>query len=220
MVNFNELSKREYDELGFLYEQRYGPYKPFKENLIVDCDINPYIRQLMDIAFETGVEKLRIDLVEKFLFFKISREDSRKILSILLRNNVISEQGKLLMSNEEYSKFIQELLDESKSQIKAVKKKEIKKEEIQTEQIQTDQFQTDQIQTDQILKDQIQKNEDTVYETVDNEVRFLSLKQLFIYSFLMVVSSILCAMTYRVFGFSFLIPAFVIIGVSLYKHTG
>lgn len=162
------------------------------------CDINPYIRQLMDIVFETGVEKLRIDIVEKFLFYKISREDSRKILSILLRNNVISEQGKLLMSNEEYSKFIQELLDESKPPIKAVKKKEIKKEEIQT-----DQFQTDQIQTDQILKDQIQKNEDTVYETVDNEVRFLSLKQLFIYSFLMVVSSILCAMTYRVFGFAF-----------------
>ncbi|MGL6219509.1 MAG: hypothetical protein ACRC36_15840, partial [Lacrimispora sphenoides] len=145
MVNFNEMSKREYDELGFLYEQRYGPYKPFKNSLIVDCDINPYIRQLMDIVFETGVEKLRIDIVEKFLFFKISREDSRKILSILLRNNVISEQGKLLMSNEEYSKFIQELLDESKPKIKAVKKKEIKKEEIQT----------DQIQTDQVLKDQI-----------------------------------------------------------------
>jgi hypothetical protein len=209
LVNFNEMSKREYDELGFLYEQRYGPYKSFKNSLIVDCNINPYIRQLMDIVFEIGVEKLRIDIVEKFLFFKISREDSRKILSILLRNNVISEQGKLLMSNEEYSKFIQELLDESKSKIKAVKKKEIMKEEIQT----------DRIQTDQILKDQIQKNEDTVYETVDNEVRFLSPRQLFIYSALIVVSSILCAITYRVFGFAFLIPAFVIIGASLYKHT-
>ncbi len=209
MVNFNEMSKREYDELGFLYEQRYGPYKPFKEGIIVDGEINPYIRQLMDITFETGVEKLRIDIVEKFLFFKISREDSRKILSILLRNNVISEQGKLLMSNEEYSKFIQELLDESKSNIKAVKKKEIKKEEIQT----------NQVLKDQILKDQIQKNEDTVYETVDNEVRFLSPKQLFIYGSLIVVSSLLCAMTYRVFGFAFLIPAFVIIGVSLYKNT-
>lgn len=210
MVNFNELSKREYDELGFLYEQRYGPYKPFKENLIVDCDINPYIRQLMDIAFETGVEKLRIDIVEKFLFFKTSREDSRKILSILLRNNVISEQGKLLMSNEEYSKFIQELLDESKPKIKAVKKKEVKKEEIQTEEIQTEEIQIDQIQI----------NEDPVYETVDNEVKILTPKQLFIYIALIVVSSLLCAMTYRVFGFSFLIPAFVIIGVSLYKHTG
>lgn len=204
MVNFNEMSKREYDELGFLYEQRYSPYKSFKNSLIVDCNINPYIRQLMDIVFETGVEKLRIDIVEKFLFFKISRKDSRKILSILLRNNVISEQGKLLMSNEEYSKFIQELLDESKPKIKTVEKKEIKKEEIQTDQIQTD---------------QIQKNEDTVYETVNNEVRFLSPKQLFIYVALIVVSSLLCAMTYRVFGFAFLIPAFVIIGASLYKHT-
>jgi len=32
----------------------------------------------MDIAFETGVEKLKIDTVEKFLFFKIPKEDSRK----------------------------------------------------------------------------------------------------------------------------------------------
>ena len=214
MVNFNELSKREYDELGFLYEQRYGPYKPFKENLIVDCDINPYIRQLMDIAFETRVEKLRIDIVEKFLFFKTSREDSRKILSILLRNSVISEQGKLLMSNEEYSKFIQELLDESKPKIKAVKKKEIKKEEIQTEEIQTEEIQIEEIQIDQI-----QINEDPVYETVDNEVKILTPKQLFIYIALIVVSSLLCAMTYRAFGFAFLIPAFVIIGASLYKHT-
>lgn len=163
----------------------------------------------MDIAFETRVEKLRIDIVEKFLFFKTSREDSRKILSILLRNNVISEQGKLLMSNEEYSKFIQELLDESKPKIKAVKKKEIKKEEIQTEEIQIEEIQIDQIQI----------NEDPVYETVDNEVKILTPKQLFIYIALIVVSSLLCAMTYRAFGFAFLIPAFVIIGASLYKHT-
>ena len=200
LVDFNEISKREYDELGFLYEQRYGPYKPFKENLIVDCDINPYIRQLMDIAFETGVEKLRIDIVEKFLFFKISREDSRKILSILLRNNVISEQGKLLMSNEEYSKFIQELLDESKPKIKTVKKKDVEKEKIMSEEIN-------------------QLDENIVYETVDNEVELLFPKQLLIYSALIVISSLLCAMTYRVFGFAFLIPAFVIIGASLYKHT-
>lgn len=106
MVNFNEMSKREYDELGFLYEQRYGSYKPFREGIIVDGDINPYIRQLMDIAFENKVEKIKIDTVEKFLFNKISREESRKILSLLLRNKIISEQGKLLMSKEAYADLL------------------------------------------------------------------------------------------------------------------
>jgi len=58
LVDFNEMSKREYDELGFLYEQRYGPYKPFREGIIVDGDINPYIRQLMDIVYDTKVDRM------------------------------------------------------------------------------------------------------------------------------------------------------------------
>ena len=90
MIDFNEMSKREYDELGFLYEQRYGPYKPFIEGIIVDDDINPCIRQLMNIVYETGIKKINIDTVEKFLFSRISSEESRKILSLLLRNKIIS----------------------------------------------------------------------------------------------------------------------------------
>jgi uncharacterized membrane-anchored protein len=178
LVNFNEISKREYDELGFLYEQRYGPYKPFKEWLIVDGDINPYIRQLMDIAFENEVEKIKIDTVEKFLFNRISREESRKILSLLLRNKIISEQGKLLMSNEEYSGFTHKMLDEVKQKVKS------------TEQ------------------------EREVKESKKLDSGLLTSCML-----LLVSSMFLCAMTYKVFGFAFLIPVFVIIGACLYKYT-
>lgn len=126
------MSKREYDELGFLYEQRYGPYKPFKEGIIVDGGINPYIRQLMDITFETEVEKIKIDTVEKFLFNKISREESRKILSLLLKNKIISEQGNLLMSDEEYSEFTHKILDEIKRKEKLVEQEREAKEAKET----------------------------------------------------------------------------------------
>lgn len=172
------MSKREYDELGFLYEQRYGPFKPFREGIIVDADINPYIRQLMDIVYETGVGKINIDTVEKFLFFKIPREDSRRILSLLLRNKVISEQGKLLMSNEEYSGFTHEILDEVR-----------------------------------------QKVESTEQERELKESKKLDSGLLTFCILLLVSSMFLCAMTYKVFGFAFLIPVFVIIGACLYKYT-
>lgn len=128
MIDFNKMNKREYDELGFLYEQRYGPYKPFKEGIIVDGDINPYIRQLMDIAFENEVEKIKIDTVEKFLFNRISREESRKIMSLLLRNKIISEQGKLLMSDEEYSEFTHKIVDEIKRKVKSAEQEREAKE--------------------------------------------------------------------------------------------
>lgn len=193
MVDFNEMSKREYDELGFLYEQRYGPYKPFKEWIIVDDDINPYIRQLMDIVYETEVDKININIVEKFLFNRISREESRKILSLLLKNNIISEQGMLLMNNDKYSEFIHNLLDKAKPPIKAVEQEEIKYG--------------------------IQKEEDGVSETLDNEMETLSFKALFTYIILIVLSLFLCSITYRIFGVAFLIPAFIIIGASLYKYT-
>lgn len=193
------MSKREYDELGFLYEQRYGPYKPFVEGIIVEGNINPYIRQLMDIAFETGVEKLKIDTVEKFLFFKIPREDSRKILSLLLKYDVISEQGKLLMNCEEYSRFINLLLNESKPKIEFLKQEDIQQEEVP--------------------RYEIQIEEDEESEIGTNKVSILSFKYLFTYIILMVLSLFLCAITYRVLGFAFMIPAFVITGAYLYKHT-
>ena len=178
MVDFNEMSKREYDELGFLYEQRYGPYKPFKEEIIVDGDINPYIMQLMDITFENELEKINIDTVEKFLFNRISREESRKVLLLLLRNKIISEQGELLISNEEYSEFTHEILDEVRRKVKS---------------------------TEQEPKVKGSKELDSGLLT---------------FCMLLLVSSMfLCAMTYKVFGFAFLIPVFVIIGACLYKYT-
>lgn len=132
LIDFNEMSKREYDELGFLFEQRYGTYKPFKEWIIVDDDINPYIRQLMDIVYENEVEKIKIDTVEKFLFNRISREESRKIMSLLLRNKIISEQGKLLMSNEKYSEFTHKILDEVKRKEKSAEQEREAKEAKET----------------------------------------------------------------------------------------
>jgi hypothetical protein len=172
------MSKREYDELGFLYEQKYGPYKPFKEWIIVDGDINLYIRQLIDIAFETEVDKINVDTVEKFLFNRISREESRIILSLLLKNNIISEQGKLLMSNEEYSEFTHKILEEVRQKVKS------------TEQ------------------------EREVKESKELDSELLTFCML-----LLVSSMFLCAMTYKVFGFAFLIPVFVTIGACLYKYT-
>lgn len=178
MVDFNEMSKREYDELGFLYEQRYGPYKPFKEGIIVDGDINPYMRQLMDIVYNTGVEKLNIDTVDKFLFNRISREESRKILSLLLRNKIISEQGNLLMSNEEYSEFTHKILDEVMQKVKSAEQ---------------------------------------VCEV--KEAKELDSGLLTFYLLLLVTSIFLCALTFRVFGFALMIPAFVMTVALVYKFT-
>ena len=181
MVDFSEMSKREYDELGFLYEQRYGPYKPFKEWIIVDDDINPYIRQLMDIVYENEVEKIKIDTVEKFLFNRISREESRKILSLLLRNKIISEQGKLLMSNEEYSDFTHKILDELKRKVKSAEHESEAKEAKETKEFNI---------------------------------------QLFIfYLILLAISMLLCTLTFRVFGFALMIPAFVMTIALVYKFT-
>ncbi|MFR3729225.1 hypothetical protein [Lacrimispora sp.] len=209
MIDFNEMSKREYDELGFLYEQRYGPYKPFKEGIIVENEINPYIRQLMDIVYDTGVGKINIDTVEKFLFFKIPREDSCRILSLLLRNKVISEQGKLLMNHEEYTKFINILLNETKPQIELLKQENIKKLEDQTE----------ENQQSEVLKYKIEIEEIEVPEIGDNKVNIRSFKYLFAYMIIMGLLLFLCAMTYRVLGFAFMIPAFVITGAYLYKYS-
>ncbi|WP_124066250.1 hypothetical protein [Clostridium sp. E02] len=121
MVDFIGISKREYDELGFLYEQRYGPYKPFKEGIVVDGDINPYIRQLMDVTFENEVEKIKIEDVEKFLFNKLNREEARKILTLLLKFKVISEQGNLLMNKDEYTRYIESLLCKEESNRNPIK---------------------------------------------------------------------------------------------------
>lgn len=181
MVNFNEMSKREYDELGFLYEQRYGPYKPFKEWIIVDDDINPHIRQLMDIVYENEVEKIKIDTVEKFLFNKTTREESRKILSLLLRNKIISEQGNLLMSKEAYAEFTYKILEEVKQKVKSAEQEREAKEAKETKEFNI---------------------------------------QLFIFYFiLLAVSMLLCALTFRVFGFALMIPAFVMTIALVYKFT-
>jgi len=175
------MSKREYDELGFLYEKRYGPYKPFNKGIIVDGDINPYIRQLMDITFENKVEKIKIDTVEKFLFNKISREESRKILSLILRNKIISEQGNLLMSNEEYSEFTHKILDEVKIKVKSAEQECGAKEAKETKEFNI---------------------------------------QLFIfYLMLLAFSILLCALTFWVFGFALMIPAFVMTIALVYKFT-
>lgn len=175
MVNFNEMSKREYDELGFLYEQRYGPYKQLKEGIIVDGDVNPYIRQLMDIAFENEVEKINIDTVEMFLFNRISREESRKVLSLLLKNKIISEQGDLIMSNEKYTEFTHNLLEDIKLKIKP--------------------------------------------ECEAKETKKLNKDLLIFYLILLIVSILLCALTFRVFGFALMIPAFVMTLALVYKFT-
>lgn len=181
MINFNEMGKREYDELGFLYEQRYGPYKPFREGIIVDGDINPYIRQLMDIVYENEVEKIKIDIVEKFLFNRISREESRQIMSLLLRNKIISEQGNLLMSNEEYAEFIHKILDEVKRKAKSSEQEREAKEAKETKEFNI---------------------------------------QLFVfYLILLVISIPLCALTFRIFGFILMIPAFVMTIALVYKFT-
>jgi len=181
LVDFNEMSKREYDELGFLYEQRYGPYKPFKEGIIVDGDINPYIRQLMDIAFENEVEKIKIDTVEKFLFNRVSREESRKIMSLLLRNKIISEQGKLLMSDEEYSKFTYKILDEVKRKVKSVEQEREAKEA--------------------------------------KETKEFNMQLFAFYLILLAISIPLCALTFRIFGFTLMIPALVMTVAIMYKFT-
>lgn len=181
MINFNEMSKREYDELGFLYEQRYGPYKPFKEGIIVDGDVNPYIRQLMDIAFENEVEKIKIDTVEKFLFNRISREESRKILSLLLRNKIISEQGELLMSNKEYTEFTHKILDEIKRKEKLVEQEREVKEA--------------------------------------KEAKEFNMQPFAFYLILLTISIPLCALTFRIFGFALMIPAFVMTVAIMYKST-
>lgn len=92
----------------------------------------------MDIAFENEVEKIKIDTVEKFLFNRVTREESSKIMSLLIRNKIISEQGKLLMSHEEYSEFTHKILDEVKRKVisaeqerEAKETKEIKEFNIQ-----------------------------------------------------------------------------------------
>ncbi len=181
MLKFGEMSKREYDELGYLYEQRYGPYKPFKEWIIVDGDINPYIRQLMDIVYETEVDRININTVERFLFSRISREESRKILSLLLSNKIISEQGKLLMSNEEYSEFTHKILDEVKRKVKSVEQEREAKE--------------------------------------TKETKEFNMQLFAFYSILLVISIPLCALTFRVLGFTLMIPALVMTVALMYKFT-
>lgn len=204
MIDFNEMSKREYDELGFLYEQRYGPYKPFREGIIVDGDINPYIRQLMDIVYETDVDRININTLERFLFSRISREESRKILSILLRRHVISEQGILLMNYEEYSIFINKLLNEVSLKMDNLKQEEFKKEEDKTGDFQKDKITKYKIQT-----------EDEIPEIETNRV----IIYLFLYIVLIGLSLFLCTITYRVLGIAFMIPAFIITFAYLYKYT-
>jgi hypothetical protein len=203
------MSKREYDELGFLYEQRYGPYKPFVEGIIVEGDINPYIRQLMDIVYETGVDKINISTVERFLFNRISREESRKILSLLLRCHVISEQGLLLMNYEEYSIFINSLLNELR----------LKKDNLKQDVSQKKVVKIEEIQKDEFTKQKIRIEEDVVPEIETNRVNTLSFKCLFTYIIVIGLSLFLCTITYRVLGFAFMIPAFVITGACLYKYT-
>lgn len=204
LIDFNEMSKREYDELGFLYEQRYGPYKPFKEWIIVDGDINPYIRQLMNIVYETEVDRININTVERFLFSRISREESRKILSLLLRCHVISEQGILLMNYEEYSIFINELLNEVRLKMDNLKQEEFKKEEDKIGDFQKDEITKYNIQTEDEMPE-IETNRVTIY--------------LFLYIVLIGLSLFLCTITYRVLGIAFMIPAFIITLAYLYKYT-
>lgn len=204
LIDFNEMSKREYDELGFLYEQRYGPYKPFKEGIIVDGGINPYIRQLMDIVCETEVDRININTVERFLFSSISREESRKILSLLLRCHVISEQGILLMNYEEYSIFINEVLNEVRLKMDNLKQEGFKKEEDKTMDFQKDKITKYKIQTEDEIPE-IETNRVTIY--------------LFLYIVLIGVSLFLCTITYRVLGIAFMIPAFIITLAYLYKYT-
>lgn len=204
MIDFNEMSKREYDELGYLYEQRYGPYKPFREGIIVDGDINPYIRQLMDIVYETEADRININTVERFLFSRLSREESRKILSLLLRCHVISEQGILLMNYEEYSIFINKLLNEVSLKMDNLKQEELKKKGDKIED-----FQRDEITKYKIL------TEDEVTEIETNSVN----KYLFPYIILIGMSLFLCTITYRVLGIAFMIPAFIITLAYFYKYT-
>jgi len=108
------------------------------------------------------------------------------------------------MNYEEYTMFINIVLNESKSKMELLEQNVINRKEEKIE---------------EIPQDEIDIQEDESPEIATNKVSTLSFKYLFTYIIVMMLSLFFCAMTYKVFGFAFLIPAFVITGAYLYKYT-
>jgi len=112
------------------------------------------------------------------------------------------------MNYEEYSIFINELFNELKLKMDNLKQEEFEKKEDKMEEFQKHEITKYKIQT-----------EDKVSEIETNRVNIMLFKYLFTYIIVIGLSLFLCTVTYRVLGFAFMIPAFIITGAYLYKHT-